>query len=116
MPLIAPNVEWRVYDSIVVKCRELECEAIAIGGTEDHIHLLVQLAPVTSVAGLVQEVKGASSHLMTHQLTPNTFFRWQTSYGALIVDKPGLPRLESYIKHQKTHHQQGRLMPQWEGQ
>ncbi|HEX8220311.1 MAG TPA: IS200/IS605 family transposase [Chloroflexia bacterium] len=116
LPLIAPNVEWRVYDTIVVKCRELKCEPIAIGGTEDHIHLLVQLASVTSVAKLVQEVKGASSHLMNHELTPNTFFRWQISYGALTVDKPGLPRLETYIRNQKTHHQQGLLMPEWEVQ
>ncbi|HVF98991.1 MAG TPA: IS200/IS605 family transposase, partial [Chloroflexia bacterium] len=87
MPLITPEIEKGVYDSIVVKCRELKSKPIVLGGTEDHIHLLVQIAPVISVAKLVQELKGASSHLVTHQLAPGAFFRWQGGYGALTVDE-----------------------------
>ena len=114
MPLVTPNIEKRVYESIVVKCRELKSEPIAVGGTMDHVHLLVQIAPVISVARLAQEAKGASSHLVTHQLAPSTFFKWQGGYGALTVDEASLPRLSTYIKNQKTHHEQGRLISQWE--
>ncbi|TMA24827.1 MAG: hypothetical protein E6J78_19375 [Deltaproteobacteria bacterium] len=53
-------------------CQEsrVDCVPCAIGGTEDHLHLLTRLHPSTPVARLVAEVKGASSHLLTHRLAP----------------------------------------------
>ncbi|TMA30110.1 MAG: hypothetical protein E6J78_00350 [Deltaproteobacteria bacterium] len=50
--------------------RVSSCVPCALGGTEDHLHLLTRLHPSTPVARLVAEVKGASSHLVTHRLAP----------------------------------------------
>jgi putative transposase len=70
LPLIVPTLEPRLYAAIAEKCRELKCISIAIGGISDHVHLLVQLNPNTPVATLVKEVKGSSSHLVTHVIKP----------------------------------------------
>jgi len=64
LPLIQPEIEVRLHEVIATKCRELGCHPIAVGGTEDHLHLLVGLAAALSVADLVQAVKGASSRVM----------------------------------------------------
>ncbi len=86
MPLLAPAIEQTVYATILAKCRQLDCEPLAIGGTADHVHLLVRFPTTLAVADLVKEVKGASSHLITHQSAPEPF-KWQGSYSAFTVSK-----------------------------
>ena len=55
-----------------------------------------------------------SSHLMTHRLTPDVFFRWQGAYGAFTVQKDGIEAVTAYIKNQKAHHADNRLIADWE--
>jgi REP element-mobilizing transposase RayT len=76
-PLITEEIGPRLYAAIAERCRQLQCEPVAIGGTDDHIHLLARLHTTVSIAQLVKEVKGSSSHLMTHEITPHMFFKWQ---------------------------------------
>ena len=87
---------------------------VAIGGMPDHVHLLVRLHPTVAVADLVKLVKGASSHLMTHQITPGEFFKWQGAYGAFTLSKQAVPATKEYIEQQKAHHAQGDLWQEWE--
>ena len=114
LPLINPSVEGNLYACIESKCREFGCEVLAIGGIADHIHLLVQFPATLEIAKLMKDVKGASSHLMTHELTPGIFFKWQGAYGAFTVGKANLPKLISYINNQKAHHQDNQLKDDWE--
>ena len=69
-PLISADLEADLFRVVTAKSLELHCVPCAIGGTEDHLHLLTRLHPSTPVARLVAEVKGASSHLVTHRLAP----------------------------------------------
>ncbi|MEW5720097.1 MAG: IS200/IS605 family transposase, partial [Chloroflexota bacterium] len=81
LPLITPQIEARLYSAINAKCKALRCEPLAIGGIEDHIHLLIRFPTTLAVATLVKEVKGASSHLITHKIAPTEFCKWQGAYG-----------------------------------
>ncbi len=114
LPLITSTVEARLYAYIVGKCRELECETLAIGGIADHIHLLVRVPPTLDVAKLMKEVKGASSHLMAHELAPGIFFKWQGAYGAFTLSKNSLSTAATYIRNQKAHHAANQLLEEWE--
>ncbi len=114
LPLITPNVERRLYTAIIDKCRELKCLPIRVGGTEDHLHLLVQLHSTVAVTMLVKEVKGASSHLMTHQIAPGEYFKWQGAYGAFTLRRDDVPIVKEYIIHQKAHHRNNTCRTEWE--
>ncbi len=114
LPLITPAVEARLYPAIVAKCCEFRCEVMAVGGIEDHVHLCVRFPTTLAIATLVKEVKGASSHLVTHEITPNDFFKWQGAYGAFTVSKNGVKALVAYINDQKTHHADKSLNEDWE--
>lgn len=74
-PLITPEIEPRLYAAIAANCRDLKCQPLAIGGVADHVHLLVRLHPAVAVSILVKQVKGSSSHLVTHVLQPGKFFK-----------------------------------------
>jgi putative transposase len=114
LPLITPQVEARIYACIEAKCRELKCHPLAIGGIQDHIHLLVRFPATLSPALLIGDVKGASSHLMTHEAAPDTFFKWQGAYGAFTIRKDDVPIVSAYIANQKTHHANNTLTAEWE--
>jgi putative transposase len=114
LPLITPQIQAQLYSAINAKSKELKCEPIAIGGDADHIHLLVRFPTTLSVAALVKEVKGASSHLVTHKITPAEFFKWQGAYGAFTVSKDVVERVTAYILNQKVHHAAYDLLEDWE--
>ncbi len=114
LPLITPAIQPRLYGAIFDKCRELKCQAIRIGGIEDHVHLLVRLHSTVAVATLVKEVKGASSHLMTHEICPDQFFKWQGAYGAFTLRRQDVPVVKAYIMNQRNHHEANTVQVEWE--
>ena len=114
LPLITEVVEPRLYAAIAVKCRELNCEPLAIGGIADHVHLLARLHPTIAVSTLAKEVKGASSHLVTHEIATGEFFKWQGSYRAFTLRKSETLHVKTYIESQKRHHREGQLQTEWE--
>jgi putative transposase len=111
---LTPELEERIYDCVTKKCEELRCLLLAIGGTEDQIHVLVRIHSLTSVGQLAHGMKGSSAHLTTHRLTPDQPFKWQGTYGAFSVGENDVDRVRAYIKMQKEHHAKGSLVPAWE--
>jgi len=114
LPLITEAIEPRLYAAIAQKCRDLKCVPLAIGGIADHVHLLVRLHTTVAVSTLAKEVKGSSSHLVTHEITPGEFFKWQGAYGAFTLRKEDVPGVQSYIERQKKHHAAEDLWEEWE--
>jgi REP element-mobilizing transposase RayT len=74
---------------------------LANGGMEDHVHLLIQLPPVLSVAEAVSLVKANSSRWMNEH---GMKFAWQEGYGDFSVSKSILGTVERYIANQEKHH------------
>ena len=114
LPLITPEIEPRLYAAIAQKSRELNCEAYAVGGMEDHIHLLLRFPTVLTIAQIAKEVKSSSSHLVTHEINPGKFFKWQGAYGAFTIRKSEVPKVKSYILNQKEHHRAANLITDYE--
>jgi REP element-mobilizing transposase RayT len=110
LPLLSAEIEERVFAAIAQKCREMNCEPLAIGGVEDHVHVLVQLNPSVAAAKLVQEIKGSSSHLVTHEIQPGEFFKWQGAYRAFTLRKSEVGLVQAYIHNQKAHHAERNLL------
>jgi putative transposase len=87
---------------------------LAVGGVADHVHILVRFPPTLTVARLVGEVKGASSHLITHAIHPGSFFKWQGAYGAFTISKRSVSLVSAYILNQKTHHADQTIIAEFE--
>src|SRR5579871_2628761 len=109
-PLLTQDIEARVHAAIIAKCRDLGGIPLEVGGTANHVHLLVRMPPMVSLAKLVQEMKGVASHLVNHEIAPGSNFRWQGAYAALSVEAERVASLRAYIRHQKQHHAQADLL------
>ena len=114
LPLIRPEIRQPIYGCIQDQLRKHRCEVIAIGGIEDHVHVLTRFPTTVPVATIVKHAKGASSHLMTQTVDRGSFFKWQGYYGAFTIAKNQEPRVRDYILHQEEHHATGRLSPELE--
>ncbi|MEC4807442.1 MAG: IS200/IS605 family transposase [Jaaginema sp. PMC 1079.18] len=114
MPLIVPDLQMPIYRAITAECRKLGCDALAIGGISDHIHLLISFPPSLAISSLMKQIKGSSSHLVTHQLNPGEFFKWQGGYSAFTLSSKDLDAIKAYIKNQASHHRKKQVVPDWE--
>lgn len=78
-------------------------KALAVGGTDNHVHVLLGLPSIMSVATAVQRIKGASSRWLheEHHLQ----CEWQEGYGAFTVGVSQLRNTVRYISSQPEHHQ-----------
>lgn len=114
LPLITPEIEGPLYKAVAAKANELKCDAIAIGGISDHVHMLVRFPATLAVATFAKEVKGNSSHFMTHVVKPDQFFKWQGAYGAFTVSMREVEAVANYILRQKIHHAENNLTDNWE--
>jgi len=71
----------------------------------DHIHCLFLLSPTKSIAEIIKQIKGSSSHYLNEEKHLPDKFAWQTGYAAYSVSESVLEKVYRYIKHQKQHHQ-----------
>jgi REP element-mobilizing transposase RayT len=92
----------------------LGCTVVAIGGIEDHVHLLTGFPSTLAVADLIKQIKGSSSHLISHEIKPGEFFKWQGSYAAFTVSNDNLDKVADYIRNQAIHHHQKSIISTWE--
>jgi REP element-mobilizing transposase RayT len=78
-------------------------KALAVGGTEDHIHMLLSLPSSLPIAKAMREIKSASSRWM-HETCMAPRFEWQEGYGAFSIGWAQVEATLAYIARQEEHH------------
>lgn len=114
VPHITPDIERRIHRNIASEAQRVGCQVLALNGMPEHVHLLVKIPTTITIANLVKQVKGVSSHFVNETIQPLRKFKWQGSYGAFTVSRWDLDKLIRYIKHQKEHHNADKLILEWE--
>ena len=94
-----PERMWKYISGIA---RAKQVPLLAIGGTGNHVHLLLALPPALSLAKVIQDLKGNSSRWLRE--TSQTF-AWQRGYGAFSVSESRRDAVMEYIRGQQQHHQ-----------
>lgn len=96
---------FRLFQYIRGILRKKQCFVYAIGGVEDHIHIVCAIHPTISLAGLVRDIKVAShKYIDQEQLFPD-FDAFQLGYGAFTYSREAIPNLKLYLARQELKHQ-----------
>jgi putative transposase len=98
---ISPEFQPRLWAYVVGVCRKLDILVHAVGGVEDHIHLLIQVPPSLPVAKGILTIKSNSSRWANEQ---GHRFTWQQGYGAFSVSSSNVLAVVQYIRNQQAHH------------
>ena len=76
---------------------------LAIGGIEDHSHLLVGLRATHRLDYVLRDIKADSSGWV-HKTIGQRNFEWQSGYLGLTVSPSQIERVRKYILSQEKHH------------
>jgi REP element-mobilizing transposase RayT len=106
------EVRTRLYPYLGGIARTNRWTSLAVGGAEDHTHMLVLLPPSVAVAKAVQLLKGGSSHWL-HETMPGKTGGWQDGYGAFSVSRSMVEDVKAYIAGQLEHHRQVPFMEEY---
>ncbi len=102
---IAKDWRSRLHEYLGGTVNGLKGIAQGVGGTEDHVHLLVGLKSTHCLADFMRELKKSSSAWVHNELGL-TKFSWQEGYGAFTVSPTSRSSVKRYIANQEEHHRQ----------
>ena len=106
-PWLIPRRMSAVERVVRAKCAELGVVPLALGGVEDHLHLLIGAPASLSPSSIIGPIKGASSHVMNSTEVDGPSMRWQGGYGVFSVSMSEVPRVRAYVLNQEAHHADG---------
>jgi REP element-mobilizing transposase RayT len=103
LPNISEAWRERLHAFLGGAVRKLGGVPESVGGTGDHVHLLVGLRATHTLADVLREIKSVSSHWV-HDTVGERSFSWQDGYSAFTVSASQIERVKSYIARQEIHH------------
>ena len=104
-PWIADGWINRLHEYIGGTIRGLDGVPEAVGGIEDHVHLLVGLKATHRLSDFMRELKKSSSEWV-HDVIHEDRFQWQEGYAAFSVSPNARSGVKNYIGRQREHHSQ----------
>ena len=101
---LSADLRERLWPYLGGIARENGMKALAVGGTDNHVHLLVSVSSTLSVAKVIQLIKGGSSKWIHDTFPAHGGCAWQEGYGAFSIGVSGVEDTIKYIKAQEQHH------------
>jgi REP element-mobilizing transposase RayT len=102
--LIDSSIRLRLHAYLGGIAKETKMVPLAIGGTDNHIHILVSMSPVLSPSKAIQILKTNSSRWIHEEFPKKSRFSWQVGYSGFSVSPRQLNNVKSYIHRQEEHH------------
>ena len=102
--VITADIQSRLWPYLGGIVRENKMKALAVGGIEDHVHLLVTIPSTLAIAGAVQLLKGNASEWLNETFPQMGWCGWQEGYGAFSIGVSGVEDTVAYIQRQAEHH------------
>jgi REP element-mobilizing transposase RayT len=103
-PWVDRAVRARLHAYVATICRDLDADALRVGGVADHLHIITTLPRTLSQAGMVETVKKTSSKWMKGLDPKYRGFYWQRGYGAFSIGPSQVDAVLKYIEDQEEHH------------
>ena len=100
---ITEGLQDRLWAYLGGIARKHEMKVLAVGGAEDHVHILLSLPATKTIAQAMREMKQGSSRWM-HETCGVPEFAWQEGYGAFSVGLNQVEATVAYIAGQQEHH------------
>jgi putative transposase len=98
---ISSEFQPRLWSYAAGICKRQGIFLHAVGGMEDHIHLLIQIPPTIALANAILSIKSNSSRWAHEE---GQKLAWQKGYAAFSVSASNIPAVVRYIGTQQAHH------------
>jgi putative transposase len=112
-PDLNKDIRPVLYEQISKMVEENQSKVLAIGGIDDHVHLLMEISKNLALSDLMRNVKTHATHWLKNRDVKFKNFEWQTGFGAFSVCLSGLDGVKDYIANQEEHHKQKSYADEW---
>ncbi len=102
--LIQPHWRDQLYKYICGIVKGKGQKVYAIGGTSDHIHLLLSIKPGIAISEIVRDIKANSSKWINDTGLLSGKFQWQEGFGVFSYGQSQIDGVIKYINNQEQHH------------
>jgi REP element-mobilizing transposase RayT len=103
LPLLAKEWREKLHSYLGGIVKGLGGVPLAVGGMEDHVHLLVGISSSHRLDYFVRDLKADSSEWV-HKQIGRKMFAWQKGYGAFSVSPSNVEGVRRYVLRQEEHH------------
>ena len=100
------TIRDRTHAFLATLCRDRGCDALRVGGTEDHVHLICRLSRTITISKLIEDIKRESSKWIKLLGADYINFHWQRGYGAFSLSRSHLDQAIAYVSNQVEHHRE----------
>jgi REP element-mobilizing transposase RayT len=102
--MITPEMEPELFAYMGGTAKNLDSPCLAVGGTNNHVHLLISQSKTVALCRLLEEIKKSSSKWIKTKSPELRSFGWQDGYGAFTIGESQTEILQNYIAGQKERH------------
>ncbi|MFA5074678.1 MAG: IS200/IS605 family transposase [Candidatus Babeliales bacterium] len=102
LPFIKKDIKIILYNFIGSLIESRNWHLLAIGGSIDHIHILIKKSSKYEISDVACKIKSYSSKFIREKFNEN--FSWQKGYAVFTIDKFSLKKIKNYINNQEIRH------------
>ncbi len=99
---IPTNLQEQLWAYLFGIAKRIGITVLAIGGIENHVHMLISIPATHRLSEDIQKLKANSARWMNEQTSR---FSWQEGYGAFSVSPSQVDRVQAYVRSQQKHHE-----------
>ena len=114
-PWLDSTARPRMHAYLATICRDLEGDALCVGGVADHVHIITTLPRTLSQAELIEGIKKPSSKWIKSLQARYRGFSWQRGYATFSVSPSQLAPVLQYVQRQEEHHRTRSFQEEYRG-
>ena len=113
-PVLVGEVEGHLHRHLQAQILKSDVRLHGIGGTDDHVHIVVSVPPTLILSEWIGRLKGASSHFINHDILNRKDLQWDEGYGVVSCGTKDIPWLVEYATTQRPRHAAGNVFDRLE--
>ena len=103
-PLLTKPVRTVLFAHIKKHAVENGVNVLSVNGTDDHMHIVLQMMPTQNLAQIMKSIRAESAGWINESNFIKTQFEWEEGFAALSVSPSGIKQVLEYLEKQEEHH------------
>ena len=102
--LLTKPVRTVLFAHIKKHAVENGVNVLSVNGTDDHMHVVLQMMPTQNLAQIMTSIRTESAAWINESNFIKTQFGWEEGFAALSVSPSGIKQVLEYLEKQEEHH------------